>query len=95
MCIVGNLNGTRYRDGVKVLWCHSHVVWLVFEDSHPYMHFFSFRKLFVTCSYCFLLFFVLQERRGGRGGQGKDAWSIKYDNVHISVLPLIQWTREK
>ena len=28
--IVGNLNGTRCRDGVKVLWCHSHLVWLVF-----------------------------------------------------------------
>ena len=23
-------NGTRGRDGVKVLWCHSHLVWLVF-----------------------------------------------------------------
>ena len=22
-------NGTRCRDGVKVLWCHSHLVWLV------------------------------------------------------------------
>ena len=28
--IVGNMNGTRCRDGVKVLWCHSHLVWLVF-----------------------------------------------------------------
>ena len=28
--IVGNLNGTRCRDGVKVLRCHSHLVWLVF-----------------------------------------------------------------
>ena len=26
-------NGTRCRDGVKVLWCHSHLVWLVFEAS--------------------------------------------------------------
>ena len=23
-------NGTRCRDGVKVLWCHSHLAWLVF-----------------------------------------------------------------
>ena len=29
-CILGNLNGTRCKDGVKVLWCHSHLVWLVF-----------------------------------------------------------------
>ena len=28
--IVGNLNGTRCRDCVKVLWCHSDLVWLVF-----------------------------------------------------------------
>ena len=27
--IVGNLNGTRCSDGVKVLWYHSHLVWLV------------------------------------------------------------------
>ena len=24
-------NGTRCRDGVKILWWHSHLVWLVFE----------------------------------------------------------------
>ena len=24
-----------YRDRVKVLWCHSHLVWLVFEGSIP------------------------------------------------------------
>ena len=23
-------NGTKCRDGVKVFWCHSHLVWLVF-----------------------------------------------------------------
>ena len=28
-------NGTRCRDGVKVLWHHSHLVWLVFEASIP------------------------------------------------------------
>ena len=28
-------NGTRCKDGVKVLWCHSHLVWLVFEASIP------------------------------------------------------------
>ena len=42
-------NGTRCRDGVKVLRCHSHLVWLVFEVSIPsYMRLFSFRKLFVN-----------------------------------------------
>ena len=29
-------NGTRGRDGVKLLWCHSHLVWLVFEGSIQY-----------------------------------------------------------
>jgi len=28
-------NGTRCRDGVKILWWHSHLVWLVFEGSIP------------------------------------------------------------
>ena len=28
-------NGTSCRDGVKVLWCHSNLVWLVFEASIP------------------------------------------------------------
>ena len=31
VCILG----TRCRDGVKVLWCRSHLVWLVFEGSIP------------------------------------------------------------
>ena len=26
VCIVGNLNGKRCRDGVKVLWCHSNLI---------------------------------------------------------------------
>ena len=34
VCIVGK-NGTRCRNGVKVLWYHSYLVWLVFEGSIP------------------------------------------------------------
>ena len=72
--IVGNLNGTKCRDGVKVLWCHSHLVWLFFLGFHPYMRLFSFRKLFVTRSCCFFFFrsfffcvcFVLLFRNGKR-----------------------------
>ena len=41
-------NGTRCRDGVKVLWCHSHLVWLVFEASIPTCTCFYEGKLFVT-----------------------------------------------
>ena len=39
-------NGTRCRDGVNVLWCRSHLVWLVFEGYIPTCTCFSFRKLF-------------------------------------------------
>ena len=35
VCIVAWQNGTRYRDGMKVTWCHSRLVWLVFEGSIP------------------------------------------------------------
>ena len=31
VCIVGKMA----QDGVKILWCHSHLVWLVFEGSIP------------------------------------------------------------
>ena len=40
-------NGTSCRDGVKVLWCRSHLVCLHgFWGFHPYTCLFSFRKLF-------------------------------------------------
>ena len=55
MCTVSNLNGTRCRDGVKVLWCHSH---LVFRVPSPHV-LISFRKLFVTCLCCFSLYCCL------------------------------------
>ena len=43
VCIVGNMNGTRCWDGVKVLWCHSHL---------PSLHaLVSIQKTFVTCSF--------------------------------------------
>ena len=46
-------NGTRCRYGVKVLWCHSHLVWLVFEDSIPT----SFHSENFICDLFLLLFF--------------------------------------
>jgi len=39
-------NGTRCRDGVKVLWCHSHLVWFVFEASIPTCTCFVLQKSF-------------------------------------------------
>ena len=50
-------NGTRCRDGVNVLWCHSHLVWLVFEGSIPTCAGFHSENFFVTCSCCF--FFIV------------------------------------
>ena len=40
---------TRCRDGVKLLWCHSHLVWLVFEGSIPTCACFHSENSFVTC----------------------------------------------
>ena len=48
-------NGTRCKDGVKGLWCHSHPVWLVFEDSIPTCTCFHSEK-FLFCD-LFLLSF--------------------------------------
>ena len=49
-------NGTRCRDGVNVLWCRSHLVWLVFEGSIPTCACFHSENFFVTCSCCHSLF---------------------------------------
>ena len=49
-------NDTRCRDGVKVLWCRSHLVWSVFEDFIPTCACLHLANLFVSCFCCF--FFV-------------------------------------
>ena len=41
-------NGTRCRGVVKVLWCHSHLLWLVFEGSIPTCTCFCSENFFVT-----------------------------------------------
>ena len=41
------------RDGVKVLWYHSHLVWLVFEGSIPKCTCFQSEPFSVTCFCCF------------------------------------------
>ena len=62
---------------------------------HPDIHVF----VFVQKTLCdlFLLFFLyclgmVKEERGGRGGQGEDAWStcIKFDNVLIQLRIIIK-----
>ena len=73
-------NGTRCRDGLNVLWCRSHLVWLVFESSIPTCAcFHSENDLFL------LLFFLIVFRNGerrevGKKGEGK-MQSVKYVSI--------------
>ena len=53
-------SGTRYRDDVNVLWCHSYLVWLVFEGSSPTCACFHSENFIVTCS-CFLFLVAMSE----------------------------------
>ena len=55
-------NGTRCRDGVNVLWCRSHLVWLVFEGSTPTCAGFHSENFFVT------LYLVLHMKLCIKGG---------------------------
>ena len=61
-------NGTRCRDGVNVLWCRFHLVWLVFEGSIPTCAGFHSENFFVTCSCCFFfcLWFFKSSKREER-----------------------------
>ena len=51
VCIVGKM--AQDVGWWKVLWCHPHLVWLVFEGSIPTCACFHSEKFFVTCSCCF------------------------------------------
>ena len=82
-----DVDGTRCRDGVNVLWCRSHLVWLVFEGSIPTCACFHSENVFVTCSCCLFVFLIVfrmvREKRGGKGRQGEDAWSVKYESIEL------------
>ena len=41
----------------KLLWCHSYLVWLVFEGPIPTCACFLLENFFVTCSCCFSFVF--------------------------------------
>ena len=73
---------------MKLLWCHSHLVWLVFEGSIPTCACFHSENFFVTCSclvfFCNLLGTVTEKRRG-RVGRGEDAWCVQYDSTEHFV----------
>ena len=56
-------NVTRCRDGVNVLWCRSHLVWLVFEGSIPSCAGFHSENFFVTCSCCFFCLWLFKSNK--------------------------------
>ena len=64
-------NGTRCRDGVKALWCHSHLVWLVFEASIPTCTCFPSENFLWLVSVVFSFLYchlgMVREKKGGRG----------------------------
>ena len=62
---------TRYRDGVKVLWYYSHLVWLVFEGSIPTYACLHSENIFLTCSYCFFVFLELVRENRDERWDGK------------------------
>ena len=51
-------NGTRCRDGVKVLWCRSHLVLMVLRGP-SHLCLFHSENVFVTCSRCFFVVVVV------------------------------------
>ena len=65
-------NGTRRRDGVNVLWCRFHLVWVVFEGSISTCACFHLENFFVTCSCCFFLYsFTRNSKREVRQARGR------------------------
>ena len=53
--------GKMAQDVGQVLWCHSHLVRLVFEGSIPTTTYFHPESFFVTCSFVFSLFMFKTE----------------------------------
>ena len=45
------------------------------------MRLFSFGKLF--CDLFLLVFFIVREKKGGKGRRGEDAWSVKYESIDL------------
>ena len=71
MCIVGNVIGTRCRDGVKMLWCHFHLFgWFFRVPSLHALVFIQkmFLRLFPALSCCLGM---VRGKRGGGEVKGK------------------------
>ena len=86
-------NGTSCRDGVKVLWCCFHLVWL---SSIPTCTCFYSENYFVTCScffFCCCCCFlgIVRKKKGGRGGQGNYIWFVKYKALYKTKVQSMQF----
>ena len=64
-------NGTRCRDGGKVLWCHSHLLWLVFEGSIPTC------TCFCSKNFCEFINIFFQVNRTKDHWLAEKPWSIQ------------------
>ena len=85
-------NGTRCRDGVKLLWCHSHLVWLVFEGSIPTCTCFHSENFFVTFTYNYTHLHGIKCEKESvfpfpREDQ-KDSLNGAPDSIHCPPLPV-------
>ena len=72
----------RCRD---VLWCHSHLVGLVFECSIPTCACFHSENGLATCFFFFRNGKNERTEVGG-GPRERDAWSIKYESIELCLL---------
>ena len=65
-------NGTRCRDDVEVLWCRSHLVWLVFNGSISTCTCFHSENFIVTLIYLHCFFYTCHtEITGSENGEIK------------------------
>ena len=86
-------NGTRCRDGVKVLWCHSHLVWLVLRL--PSLHALVFlQKTFCDLFLLLFFFFVLSFRNGIEKNGGRGRHMVNFF-VHIKLRIIINSNASK
>ena len=44
----------------------------------------------MTCSCCVFFLGMVRKKRGGRGGWGEDAWSVKYECTLICCKELLE-----
>ena len=91
VCMVGSLNGTRCRDGVKVLWCHSHQFGWFFRL--PSLHALVFiQKTFCDLIVCVCVWGIKENKNKLKYGFGRvlvrSLTGVRPKNVHVFLLCL-------